>query len=114
MRLYIGLKRNRQFFIWCVLFLLLYTKISAQTIDAGKDTAICIGDSIKLGGKPIVAYGTPSSYSWTSAASSTAFSTDSTPTVSPTQTTKYYLDVTYSSGIIRDSVTISIYQLCSQ
>ena len=55
MRLYIGLKRNRQFFIWCVLFLLLHTKISAQTIDAGKDTAICIGDSIKLGGKPIVA-----------------------------------------------------------
>ena len=111
MRLYIGLKRNRQFFIWCVLFLLLHTKISAQTIDAGKDTAICIGDSIKLGGKPIVASGTPSSYSWTSAASSTAFSTDSTPTVSPTQTTKYYLDVTYSSGIIRDSVTISILNL---
>jgi len=111
MRLYIGLKRNRQFFIWCVLFLLLHTKISAQTIDAGKDTAICIGDSIKLGGKPIVASGTPSSYSWTSAASSTAFSTDSTPTVSPTQTTKYYLDVTYSSVIIRDSVTISILNL---
>ena len=111
MRLYTGLKRNRQFFIWCVLSLLLHTKTSAQTIDAGKDTAICIGDSIKLGGKPIVASGTPSSYSWTSAASSTAFSTDSTPTVSPTQTTKYYLDVTYSSGIIRDSVTISILNL---
>ena len=83
----------------------------AQTINAGSDSTICIGDSIKLGGSP-VATGNPVSFSWTSSASASAFSTDSTPTVSPSSTIDYYLAVTYSSSrTLIDTVTISVVKL---
>ena len=84
----------------------------AQTINAGTDTSFCSGNSIKLGGNP-VATGSPISFSWTSSASATVFSTDSTPTVSPTSSTDYYLTVTYSSGTFIDTVTISVKNLPS-
>ena len=82
----------------------------AQLINAGTDTLICSSNSIKLGGNP-VATGSPISFSWTSSASASAFSTDSTPTVSPSSTIDYYLAVTYSSGTLIDTVTISVVKL---
>ncbi len=82
----------------------------AQTISAGTDTLICSGDSIQLGGSP-VATGSPVSFSWRSSASATAFSTDSIPTVRPTSTIDYYLQVVYLTFTLRDTVTISVVKL---
>ena len=82
----------------------------AQTINAGSDSTICIGDSIKLGGSP-VATGNPVSFSWTSSSSASPFSTDSTPIVSPTSTIDYYLRVVYSNTTILDTINVTVIKL---
>ncbi|MDG1720860.1 MAG: hypothetical protein P8I31_06370, partial [Bacteroidia bacterium] len=82
----------------------------AQTINAGSDSTICIGDSIKLGGSP-VATGNPVSFSWTSSSSASPFSTDSTPIVSPTSTIDYYLRVFYSNTTILDTINVTVIKL---
>ncbi|MDC1430993.1 PKD domain-containing protein, partial [Bacteroidia bacterium] len=90
-----------------LVFLLIGNSLNAQTIDAGNDTTICFGQSITLGGS-IVATGAPDSISWTSSDNFT--STDSTPSVSPSLTTTYYLKVTYSSisTILMDTIVVSV------
>ncbi|MGY8866886.1 MAG: hypothetical protein ACKVJK_14915, partial [Methylophagaceae bacterium] len=90
-----------------LVFLLMGNSLNAQTIDAGNDTTICFGQSITLGGS-IVATGAPDSISWTSSDNFT--STDSTPSVSPSLTTTYYLKVTYSSisTILMDTIVVSV------
>jgi len=85
-------------------------RIDAQTVNAGLDTLVCSGDTIKLGGKP-VATGSPVSFSWTSSASSNVFSTDSTPDVSSNSTISYYLAVTYQSTTLYDTIKVSVVKL---
>src|SRR5690606_23321823 len=60
-------------------------------IDAGNDTSICINSSLSLGGNPTGP--TNASYSWTNSVDASVY-TDANPLVAPTQTTKYYLEVT--------------------
>ena len=98
------------YFLFLSFFVLIQNSTNAQTINAGTDTSFCSGASIKLGGNP-VATGSPISFSWTSSASATVFSTDSTPTVSPTSTIDYYLMVTYPSGRLYDTVKVSVKNL---
>ena len=84
------LSKNPIYLLPFVLVFFSQFRIDAQTVNAGLDTLVCSGDTIKLGGKP-VATGSPVSFSWTSSASSNVFSTDSTPDVSSNSTISYYL-----------------------
>lgn len=61
------------------------------TVDAGNDTSICINSSINLGGNPTGP--SNASYKWTNNMDASVY-TDANPLVSPTQNTKYYLEVT--------------------
>ena len=75
--------------------------------DAGTDTAICIGDSVQLGGSPTTL--AANTISWSPAnglSSSTAFN----PTASPSSTTTYTLSVTdaLSSCTNTDQITVTV------
>jgi PKD repeat protein len=105
-------KKYTHYFLFLSFFALIQNSTNAQIINAGTDTSFCSGNSIKLGGNP-VATGSPISFSWTSSASTTVFSTDPTPTVSPDSTIDYYLMVTYSSGRLYDTVRVSVKNLPS-
>ena len=93
--------------LFTVLFLLLTIFLNAQTIDAGNDTAICTGDSLQLGGSPTATGGGTPTFSWTSSPAG-FFSTDSTPTVSPTITTSYFLADT--SRALYDTIVVIVGQ----
>ena len=105
-------KKYTHYFLFLSFFALIQNSTNAQIINAGTDTSLCSGNSIKLGGNQ-VATGSPISFSWTSSASTTVFSTDPTPTVSPDSTIDYYLMVTYSSGRLYDTVRVSVKNLPS-
>ncbi|MFT4875914.1 MAG: hypothetical protein ACI8S2_000644, partial [Bacteroidia bacterium] len=97
--------------LFTVLFLLLTIFLNAQTIDAGSDTIICLGQSTTLGGT-VVAPGSPTSISWTSYPSGFT-SSDSTPSVSPNLTTSYFIAVNYTSGTYYDTVRVYVPQLAA-
>lgn len=74
-----------------------YIEVNPEIIiDAGIDTAICIGDSIKLGGKP-TARGSNFGYTYQWMSDAGVIGADTAnPTVKPTETTIYFVFV--SSG----------------
>ena len=71
--------------------------------NAGADTSICPGSSIQIG----KAGNNPAhTYSWTSAPS--GFTSNSmTPTINPTVTTTYYLEVSNGTAIARDTIIVT-------
>lgn len=76
------------------------------TVDAGPDVAICIGDSIIIGGAPTGPTG--SSYVWVPAASLDD-DTLANPTAFPVVTTSYIVVVTDSNGCIAsDTVEVTV------
>ena len=78
-------------------------------VDAGNDTTICAGESVRLGGNPTVAGGlAPYTYTWTP---NTAISNPSlaNPTASPTVTTEYKVSITDANGrSAKDSLVITV------
>lgn len=75
-------------------------------VSAGLDTAICIFDTISIGGAPTGPV--QSSYAWTPAASM-ADSAVANPTVFPTGTTEYFVAVTDSNSCVNiDSMTVVV------
>ncbi len=94
-----------------VFFLLVSSgELFAQTINAGSDKYICNGDTFQLGSNP-TASGSPTSYSWTSYPSGFT-SSDSTPIVTPSVTTTYFLAVQYSStSTLYDTITVTVVQI---
>lgn len=84
--------------------------IKAQdTITAGPDATICIGDSVRLGGNP-TAYGISTSYQYVWSSNPAGFvSVQSNPFVQPTVTTTYYLEVDPNmTGTLYDTVTVEV------
>ncbi|MBN4062417.1 gliding motility-associated C-terminal domain-containing protein, partial [Bacteroidales bacterium AH-315-I05] len=78
-------------------------------IDAGTDTAICIFDSIVIGGSPTGPVG--SVYSWLPN-DSIITTTSQNPIVFPTSTTEYFLVVNDSNGCVNDdSISITVNNL---
>ncbi|MGZ5243118.1 MAG: Ig-like domain-containing protein, partial [Bacteroidia bacterium] len=76
---------------------------NAPVADAGSDQAICEGDSIQIG----TAAQAGDSYSWTATGGFT--STDAQPTVNPTVTTTYMLEVTNGDGCkSTDTVIVTV------
>ncbi|MFT6112475.1 MAG: hypothetical protein ACJAXV_001264, partial [Bacteroidia bacterium] len=88
-------------------FLLVGYSLQAQVLNAGNDTAICAGDSLQLGGSPTATGGGTPTFSWTSSPAGFS-STDSTPTVSPTVTTSYFLADTSRS--LYDTIVVIVGQ----
>jgi gliding motility-associated-like protein len=97
--------------------LLLFSPASAQTLavlnaDAGNNTGVCPGDSVKIGGNPSAKGGTPPYfYSWQPA---TGLSNPAAPNpnASPASQTTYTLTVTdAASNTSVDVVTVSIYSV---
>ncbi len=88
------------------------TIFQPPTIDASKDTAICIGSIVQIGqtasgGKP------PYIYSWIPS-NSLSVSSIASPIASPTQTTKYFLTVIDSNSCqSTDSVIVTVNPLPS-
>lgn len=71
---------------------------------AGKDTILCLGQSIKLGGFDAAGH----SYSWTSSPVGFTSST-ANPVVTPTVNTKYYVSVTNPQGCVtKDTIEVLI------
>lgn len=77
----------------------------APTYTIAGDLEICEGQSFSIGGNAIPG----NTYSWTSS-SNDFFSSDANPSVSPTQTTTYYVEIT--NGVCpvssRDSVMVTV------
>ena len=68
------------------------------TVNPGKDTAICLGQSVVLGGTPTASGGVGTyTYSWTPAIGISS-ALVANPTANPTATTTYTLEVTDSNG----------------
>ena len=80
--------------------------------DAGKDTAVCEGTCVTLGGAPTASGGTPPySYKWSPA---TGLSSDevANPEACPSATTAYIVTVTDSAGITdKDTVTVIVHNV---
>ena len=94
---------------WVVISLFLANSLEAQVLNAGSDTAICTGQSFQLGGSPTVTGGGSPTFSWSSSPSGFT-SSDSTPTVSPTVTTTYFVAATYSSSVLYDTIVLAVGQ----
>ena len=78
-------------------------------IDAGNDLAICIGDTIILGGTP--SGPASASYLWTPA-SGLNFDNIPNPIAAPQVTTKYFLEVTDDNSCVAiDSIEVIVNQL---
>lgn len=78
-------------------------------VDAGRDTTICDGQSVMLGGNPTASYGTPGyTYSWTGPSFSSALPN---PPVTPQAgTNTYTVTVSDAGGQVKsDQVTIIVY-----
>ena len=66
--------------------------------DAGRDTTICAGDSVRIGGAPTADSGTPPyTYSWESVPAG-FYSAATNPYVSPLVTTQYIVTITDNNG----------------
>ncbi|MDW8272862.1 MAG: Ig-like domain-containing protein [Chitinophagales bacterium] len=78
---------------------------SVPLANAGRDTSICLGSSVQLGGNPSVTGGTgPYAYNW-----SPLLGNVSNPTVTPTSTTVYGLTVVDANGCASNSiVTVTV------
>ncbi len=79
---------------------------TAPTYNIGRDTQLCIGQAVSIGGAAVAGV----SYSWSSIPA--GFSSNlPNPTVVPTATTRYYLSVTNSSCPVAstDSVRVEIF-----
>lgn len=84
--------------------------LPSPDINAGPDTAICIGDSVQLGGAPTSA--SAISYVWTPNSATISDTSIANPFASNTVPATYYLLVTDNQGCTsRDTVTITINQL---
>src|ERR1035437_1473437 len=71
---------------------------TALIANAGNDTLVCSGDSVKIGGNPSATGGIPPyTYSWQPAAMLNSSNT-SNPKAAPTSQTSYTLTVTDSAG----------------
>ncbi|MCB9197126.1 MAG: gliding motility-associated C-terminal domain-containing protein [Flavobacteriales bacterium] len=82
------------------------TVTPAPTVEAGPDVTICFGQSTQLSGSTTAGPGFTSS--WTPNTNITN-PTTLTPTVSPTDTTKYYLTIDIGGGCFGfDSVTVNV------
>ena len=92
-----------------------YTQCNSLIINAGNNQAICSGQSVQIGGNPIISNtlsNSSVSYYWSPNTNISSISVNN-PTVNPTSTTKYFLNVqrTDSLGVICnavDSVTITV------
>ena len=93
----------------------IYTQCNSLIINAGNNQAICSGQSVQIGGNPIISNtlsNSSVSYYWSPNTNISSISVNN-PTVNPTSTTKYFLNVqrTDSLGVICnavDSVTITV------
>ncbi len=79
------------------------------TVDAGRDTTLCEGEAVTIGGSPTATGGTaPLTYSW-SPATGLSSTTNPNPEADPTTTTTYTVTVTDDAGCEQtDEVTITI------
>jgi len=89
--------------------LVLFITPNLPVANAGADQAICVGQSIAIGGSPAASGGTgPYTFSWTP----TTGLNDATlanPTASPTVTTTYTVEVTDATGCkSTDQVTVTV------
>lgn len=81
-----------------------YRNILEPGVLAGKDTTICLGQSVKLGELDAAGH----TYAWTSSEAGFS-STLANPVVSPAVSTDYYVAVTNPSGCVaRDTIHITI------
>ena len=91
------------------------SQCNSLIINAGSDQVICVGQSVQIGGNPVInnsLLNSSVSYYWSPSANISSVSA-SNPTVYPNSTTKYYLNVqqTDSLGVVCnaiDSVTITV------
>ena len=82
------------------------TILDLPVASAGADTAICIGDTITLGGDITRTLG--ATYSWSPGFDLSSVS-DSTPRAYPTSSTIYYLTVTSANGCFNfDTINIDV------
>lgn len=97
---------KREIFIFCFSLLnfsfIIFNSAIASPVplsaNAGKNTGVCPGDSVKLGGNPSATGGTPPyTYSWQPAAS-LSNATSSNPYAYPSSPTNYTLTVTDGAG----------------
>lgn len=84
-------------------FSIFRNRINESLNLAGRDTSICIGDSLKLGTAPIAG----NVYNWTSNAGNFS-STSANPTVKPATNTVYYLTVTNNGQSFYDTVIVVV------
>ncbi len=84
------------------------TTFPLPVVDAGADTAICLGESVDLGGAPTASGGTePYTYAWTPAASLNDASL-ANPTATPTDTTEYIVTVTDANNcVVMDTIVVT-------
>ena len=100
--------------LMCNLQFVICNLASAQSLsaNAGRDTALCLYDSIQIGAKPSAAGGTPSyTYSW-QPASWLDNASAANPNAFPTSQTTFTLTVTDGAGnSSADVVTVSVLAL---
>jgi len=77
-----------------------------DTVNAGRDTIICKGDTIQIGGSPTAPAG--ASFSWNNK-SSLDFDTLANPKAFPSSTTTYIVTMTDQNGCTNtDTITVSL------
>ena len=89
--------------------LVLFVTPNLPVANAGADQAICVGQSIAIGGNPTASSGTaPYTFSWTPATGLND-ATLANPTASPAVTTTYTVEVTDATGCkSMDEVTVTV------
>jgi len=92
--------------------LVLFVTPNLPVANAGADQAICVGQSIAIGGSPTASGGTaPYTFNWTPATGLND-ATLANPTASPTVTTTYTVEVTDATGCkSTDEVTVTVNSL---
>ncbi|MCI5057760.1 MAG: T9SS type A sorting domain-containing protein [Flavobacteriales bacterium] len=82
---------------------------NAPTANAGVDGAICLGDSLSIGGSPSASGGlSPYSYSWSNAGGLDN-SISANPMASPATSTNYILEITDANGCkAKDTVLVTV------
>ena len=85
------------------------TVASCATVNAGKDTTICSGNSVTLGGSPTASGGTGVyTYSW-SPSTGLNSNTLANPLATPTVTTTYIVAVTSGTCTKNDTVVVTVH-----